>query len=138
MQRQLQLGRREASACALVDGAVAIGWLRSGIIGFGGFEDHEAARRAGEAAALEIRNWSATRSSRWPAPLDRHVSEADAIKLDGAVVGRVLEPAPGMVDIDGLGIELSVPAPLWLAVMLTLAQRLRGPMDAVQSAGVVR
>lgn len=138
MQRQLQLGRREASSCALVDGAVAIGWLRSGIIGFGGFDDREVARRAGEAAAREVQAWSATRSSRWPAPMDRHVSEADAIKVDGAVVGRIMEPAAGMVDVDGIGIELSVPAPLWLAVMLSLAQRLRGPMDAAAPAGVAR
>ena len=124
MLTQLQLGRRDASSCALMDGPLAIGWIRTGVIGFGGFEDRREAHAAAMAAAVIVLHRAASRFEGGLAEFPGHVPETDAVRANGMVVGRLLSPRATRSDLAGYGYEIAVPAQTWLAVMLEIAERI--------------
>lgn len=132
MLNQLQLGRRDASACALIDGPLEIGWVRADVIGFGGFEDRPAAKAAGEAAATIATHWMRTRGAGAPlVPFPAKVRDDAAIRATDTVVGRLLEPDEASGDLRGHGFEIALPSGTWLALKLELAQRIhRGLMGS--------
>lgn len=127
---QLQLGRRDAASCSLIDGPLEVGWIRPGVIGFSGFDDHAEAVAAGTAAAAVVASWARARIEGGLVEFAGDVGADDAIKADDLVVGRVLHPAAVGTDLPGYGFELAVPHATWLAVMLELAQRIHSGMTA--------
>lgn len=136
----LQLGRRSQEGCALVDGPLVVGWTRSGIIGFGGFDDFADAHSAATAAATVLQQWSRSRAEELPAPFPGELTSDEAVVVEGRAVARVLKPAAVATDVPGHGFEVAVPHAMWLAVMLELAQRIHatliGSRRALQSEGV--
>ncbi|HET8770904.1 MAG TPA: hypothetical protein VFM71_07970 [Gemmatimonadaceae bacterium] len=136
----LQLGRRGPDGSALVDGPLVVGWTRSGIIGFGGFDDYADAHAAATAAAAVLRQWSANRAADAPAEFPGQLSSDEAVFVDGRAVARVLKPKAVKTDVPGYGFEVAVPHAMWLAVMLELAQRIHatlvGSRRALETGGV--
>jgi hypothetical protein len=140
MLNQLQLRRRDRVSYALIDGPLTIGWIRTGIIGFGGFDDRREALAAGAAAVAMVTHWAAARRAALVPPfpthlaaglaeLPLHVPEADAIRGADGVVGRVLAPEEVDIDLAGHGFEVSLPPGTWVAVLLEVAQRIHRGLE---------
>jgi hypothetical protein len=142
MLRQLQVRRRDLATVVLTDGPLVVGWIRDGIIGFGGFSDRADAMAAGTLAADVVTRWAGRRRGPGLAPFTTLVSEADAIRLaNGIVIGRILPPDQVEADLGGHGYEIAVPEGTWLAVMLEIAQLVhaawRGSTRVNRDAAVV-
>jgi hypothetical protein len=131
----LKASRRFPQGFVLLRDGVAVGWLRAGIIGFGSFEDHADAHRAGENAAFALAQWYRTRWRSQPIGWETEVPVEDRILVDDTIVGRVCADDPmGVMDDRRCGIELRIPSETWIAVMLELAQRMYVAMNATELA----
>lgn len=122
----LQLRRRPQTGYALTDGISTVGWIRSGIVGLGGYPTRIDAYFAAEAAATFLKTWSRTREKRVPVPFAHPVPIAERVRLDGRVVARIASPEDtARHDVEGFGFEIAVPKSSWLSVMLEIAQHVR-------------
>ncbi len=122
----LQLQRRPQTGYALMDGANTVGWIRSGIVGLGGFSNRIDAYFAAEAAAAFLLDWSRTREQRVPVPFAHPVPVSERVRLHNRVVARIASPEDAAhYDVAGFGFEIAVPKDCWLSVMLEIAQNIR-------------
>lgn len=120
----------------LLSNGSPVGWIGGGVIGFEGFSDVAAARRASSIAAGVLAGWYRARWRTgallpWEAPDD-----ADShVVADGVIVGRLSAPSEQLPDASaGARFELRVPAGLWIATTLELAQRI---WAALAGSGIV-
>jgi hypothetical protein len=114
------------------DGA-AVGWVRTGRVGFHGFHSHHHAVAAGNVAADVIAQWYATRWRGVPVPWSADTPRIPIISNE-IVVGRILEAH----DVElkhraPYGIEICLPPETWTALLLEVAQRTH---SAIVAAGL--
>jgi hypothetical protein len=131
----LRVGRRDPLSYVLFDRDAEVGWMRGGIVGFGGFPDRASARRAAEVAALVLAEWYQTRWYDAPQSYAPPVPQEDGITASGVVVGRLVGPLAAPAGRAGsYGFELALPRETWVAVMAQLAQRIYGALVGELSA----
>lgn len=128
---------RNPTSHELRAGGRTVGWIRSGLVGFGGFSSRAEAQAAGRAAAAVLDAWYSARKQ----SIDRHAPaswgdspcDEDLLRVGDVVVGRLVPPgSSGEEGGESHRFELVMPA-AWHAVMLQIAQRINAALSELRT-----
>lgn len=99
----------------LMRGDIELGWIAERAIGFGGFEDRDAARRAASIAYDALHNWLARQRRVDPAPRNDRVLRVrrdgvtEQLILGDVPVGRLLSLGDDLGEREAYAFELLLP-----------------------------
>ena len=125
MTIQAKPAAAHSTSYVLLEDGAPVGWLRPGVIGFGGFATAADSARAAARAVPELLRWYRTRWLGEPLSWPGAVEASARVECNGKMVGRLL-PAhdPSSLSPGGCGFEPKIPTGLWIGTREALCQRL--------------